>query len=158
MLTDDKIKAGENYSQDDNINTRDQNRSGIIFLVLFALAFASLWSLGMSHSPSNPTKTEQQDMSGTGGKPLGEKAPESFDVERSVGAVELPGTVGKPQHFLEGHGNTPTELPQGQSPGTSADTATNQQSSGKASSGPTSSDKMQPATGSTKAAAPTVTH
>lgn len=138
MLTDDKVKAGENYSNDDNINTRDQNRAGIVFLVLFALAVVGLWSLGISHAPGGIKTQEPNDMSGTGGKPQGEKAPEAFDVQRPVGSLELPGTVGKQQHYVfQGHGNTPAEdttapstLPDG-----TKNTEINQ--SGKAGSGPT---------------------
>lgn len=144
MVTDDKVKT---VDVDDNVNTRDQNRTLIVFAVIAALFIAGLCGLGMSHAPEKASEDKPVETSGAepntpvGGQDEGD----SFSVRKPIGAVELPGTVGKPQHWtVNGKGNTPAvPVTQGQSGGVSNNTGVDQQSLGKAESGATASDAMK---------------
>lgn len=144
MLTDDKATQAGPMDLDNNINTRDQRNVGIWLLVLVGLFVAFLISLGTSHAPNTAPAAESQQMANTSGNVPSNEGAEShnFSVNAPVGPVELPGTVGKPQKFLSGHGNTPVPPQQGSSPGVGPETAINAQSFQKAESGSTPSDAM----------------
>ncbi|HEY9792706.1 MAG TPA: hypothetical protein V6D22_20055 [Candidatus Obscuribacterales bacterium] len=140
MTSHDKAVNLEN-----NINTRDQRNAGIWLIVLVILFVAFLYALGLGHAPSRQSEAGQQQQmeSLSANSPPSQTSEDSnFSVNQPVGAVELPGTVGKQQHFLTGHGNTPVPA-QGVSPGVSPNTAENAQSFSKAKSGSTASDQMQ---------------
>jgi hypothetical protein len=144
--TDDKAIAGRNVSVDDNINTRDQRRVGIWFGVITALAIAGLFALGGGHSPKEHDEAGH-DTSGTGSRMPLNANPPNFDVNRPVGVVEWPGMVGQSPKYLTGKGNTPADakgIQQGQSIGVSPNTAIDQQSRERATSGAAPSDTMPP--------------
>lgn len=145
MVTDDKavVRRG---TVDDNINTRDQRRVGIWFLVVTVLAVLGLMSLGGSHAPGGHTQ-EPNDMAGASGNVPVDQNPPDYSVNRPVGVIEWPGMVGRPTKYLTGNGNSPVDdqpLPQGVSGGVTPNTATDEQSRQKATSGPTASDAMAP--------------
>jgi hypothetical protein len=145
MVTNDKPSLYRG-NVDDNINTRDQRRVGIWFLVVTVLTIGGLLSLGDSHAPGEQG-TQQQDMAGASGNYPVDVNPPDYSVNRPVGVIEWPGMVGKPTKYLTGQGNSPVEngnLQQGVSPGVSPDTATDEQSRKKATSGSTASDAMTP--------------
>lgn len=113
MLTDDKVNY--DLDLDDNINTRDQNRTMIVLFVLLGLFLASMVGLGMSHAPRESAEPTTGAISNAeqpvGGQPLasGEEAAE-FSVRKPVAELELPGTIGKPQKWTyNGSGNSPAE-------------------------------------------------
>jgi hypothetical protein len=147
MSTQDKIVATRG-TVDDNINTRDQRRTGIWFLVITFLAILGLMSLGVSHSPGDEKTQEPNDMSGTGGNVRVDENPPGYSVNRPVGVVEWPGQVGKPTKYLTGTGNSPAteqyEPGQGMSIGVTPNTATDEASRKAATSGTTPSDSMAP--------------
>lgn len=141
MITDDKAKSGGKGLRD-NVNSRDQRNTGIILLVLTGIFLAFLISMGLSHAPAqHASETPSQAVA-----PGHASNDHHFDINRPIGYLELPGTIGKPQSFTSGVGNTPapfTSKPQqGVSHGTSPDTAIDQASFGKAKSGHTASDAM----------------
>jgi hypothetical protein len=127
----------------DNINTRDQRRVGIWFLVVTILTIFGLMSLGGSHSPREAQGPDAHEP--VGNLPVDENPPD-FSVNRPVGVVEWPGQVGQHPKYLTGQGNSPAsdQPEQGVSAGTSPNTATDEASRMKAGSGPTASDKMPP--------------
>jgi hypothetical protein len=107
MLTDDKVTSDDSADVYDNINTRDQNRTMIVLAVLMGVFIAGLVGLGLSHAPQTKSEEPQQMAPIEGQKPGASEA-EDFSVRKPIGAVELPGSVGKPQHWsLNGVGNTP---------------------------------------------------
>lgn len=146
MSTQDKIIATRG-NVEDNVNTRDQRRVGIWFLVVSVLAILGLMSLGGSHAPGEH-KQEQQEVSGTGGNAPVDVNPADFSVNRPVGVVEWPGQVGRQTKYLTGTGNSPATdeyVPgQGMSIGVTPNTATDEASRKKATSGRTASDTMPP--------------
>ena len=111
MTSHDKAVNLEN-----NVNTRDQRNAGIWLIVLVILFIAFLYALGLGHAPSSQSAAGQQVEPLSPNSPPSQSSDDSaFSVNQPVGSVELPGTVGKPQHFLTGHGNTPVPA-QGVSP------------------------------------------
>lgn len=145
MVTDDKAVLSRG-SVDDNINTRDQRRVGIWFLVVTALAIAGLMSLGGSHAPGEQNE-QPHDIAGVSGNLPVDENPPGYSVNRPVGVIEWPGMVGKQTKYLTGNGNSPAEdkpLQQGVSEGVTPDTATDEASRKKATSGATASDAMPP--------------
>jgi hypothetical protein len=142
MVTDDKVI--ETYSVDDNVNTRDQRRVGIWFLVITLLFVGFLMSLGLGHAPQpKPEENNQQTTSRQSGNMMPSNEAAGFSVRQPVGYVELPGTVGKQQNYLvAGHGNTPVPN-QGVSIGVSPGNAINSDSFAAPKSGSTASDAMQ---------------
>lgn len=107
METGDNAKAGENLNLDDNVNTRDQRRTLIWLVVLSIIAMGSLVALGMQHMGGGHEKKQNV--------PDGYNAGEVLEWQHSsvnhpVGAIELPGTIGKDQSFRAKTitaGNTP---------------------------------------------------
>lgn len=146
MVTNDKVARRYNPGVDPNVNTRDQNRVGIWFLVVSALMMIGLVAMGGSHAPSEHVTQDHHDMSATGGNAPGAVADGAFDVHRPVGVIEWPGLVGQQTKYLSGKGNTPADaknIPQqGVSQGVSPNTATDAASRQKATSGSTPSDSM----------------
>lgn len=95
MLTDDKAQAGENYSLDDNVNTRDQRRALIWLIVLSVMSVGFLVALGLQHV-SAPEKPHGPPDGTTAGNVL-EFEDKQHSVQQPVGALELPGMIGKDQ-------------------------------------------------------------
>lgn len=107
MDTEDKAKAGENLSLNDNVNTRDQRRTLIWLVVLTIIAVGSLVALGMQHMGSGHEKKPAVADGTNAGEVL---EWEHHSVNHPVGALELPGTIGKDQSFRAKTitaGNTP---------------------------------------------------
>jgi hypothetical protein len=145
MATDDKVVVAGTGTVDDNLNTRDQRRVGIWFLVVTLLTIWGLMSLGDSHAPRQ-TAEAGQDMSGASGNLPVDENPPDFSVNRPEGVIEWPGQVGQHTKYLTGQGNSPAPATpeQGVSTGVSPDTATDEASRKKAGSGSTPSDTMPP--------------
>jgi hypothetical protein len=141
MLADDKV--GNTVNIDDNVNTRDQRNAGIWLIVLMVVFLGFLCLLGLAHAPRNAVTQDQQQVAPLSGNVAGQEGGPSneFSVNAPIGPLELPGTAGKPQHFVSGHGNTPVP-PQGVSPGVSPNGSENSQSFSRAQSGTAASDAM----------------
>lgn len=136
MVTDNKVKSEADIY--DNVNTRDQNRTLIILLVIVGFFLFGLIGLGLSHAPENPPAPQEgQNTQATGEQPL----QSGFSVNKISGEVELPGTIGKPQHFLIGHGNQPAQSTE-ESAGASNTTTSTTTGVGAGSAQP--SDKSAP--------------
>lgn len=107
MLTEDKAQAGENYSLDDNVNTRDQRRALIWLIVLTIISVAFLVALGLQHVTEKQHAEKPAD--GTDAGPvLPWEVKES--VHKPVAAIELPGRASEDQkerNKLMTQGNTP---------------------------------------------------
>ncbi len=107
MLTEDKTQAGENYSIDDNVNTRDQRRALIWLIVLSLVSVAFLVALGLQHVTEKHHAEKPAD--GTNAGPvLPWEVKES--VHKPVAAIELPGRISEDQkerNKLMTQGNTP---------------------------------------------------
>jgi hypothetical protein len=122
MVTDDKTAL--KVDLENNVNSRDQRNVGIWVLVLVGLFVGFLVILGSSHAPNEGkvhepyTAASQEGM--TPGKNVESRTSDDpkFSVNAPVDEVERPGTIGQPQHFLTGHGNTPV-------PGEAENSATN---------------------------------
>lgn len=98
MLTDDKAQAGENYSLNDNVNTRDQQRALIWLVVLTVVALGFLVALGQQHVGGHAKSPGALADGTTAGNVLEfEDHNQHSSVTHAIGAVELPGHIGKAQ-------------------------------------------------------------
>lgn len=110
MLTEDKVRAGVNYDLDDNINTRDMNRTLRNTALLFAGMLTLLVAAGSMHiGNAGPQAEAEAQKYPLVGAPTGSAAVQvdskyvrgetAFDVRHAVGFLERPGTVGQPQQY-----------------------------------------------------------
>jgi hypothetical protein len=144
-MPNDKVREGFEANIDHNVNTRDQARVGIWFLVVTALAVLGLISLGDSHAPSEHAAqvAQQAEAEHEASHTPVDENPKGYSVNRPQGVIEWPGMIGKNPGYLMGEGNTPaSDVKQGVSKGASPDTATDEASRKKATSGATPSDSM----------------
>lgn len=94
MLTEGKAQTDENYSLDDNVNTRDQRRALIWLIVLTIISVAFLVALGLQHVTEK--KHAEKPPDGTDAGPvLPWEVKES--VHKPVAAIALPGRINEDQ-------------------------------------------------------------
>jgi hypothetical protein len=95
-VTGDKAQAGDKYALDNNVNTRDQTRALIWLIVLSLMSVGFLVALGLQHVPQEKKQHGPPDGT-TAGNVLEFEDHHHSSVQHTVGALELPGMIGKDQ-------------------------------------------------------------
>jgi hypothetical protein len=119
MLTEDKVRAGVNYDLNDNINTRDMNRTLRNTALLFAGIVTLLVAAGAAHTNIFGQATDSRgypligQRSGTPAEFVEPVPPDDtfFDVHQATGFVARPGTIGQPQTYTRKALGMVEELP-----------------------------------------------
>jgi hypothetical protein len=98
MVTDDKVKVANSLDIDNNLNTRDQARAGIVLIVITVVLMWLLISIGVSNAPKAQEGSEQSGSQSAATS--GEQSSENAPVQHISGFLQLPGTINEPQHFI----------------------------------------------------------